>query len=70
MKILKNEVYETQDGLLLKVQKVNDCGTHIFKLVDEKGKDIKERRNHRGHVTLRATRVCTNETVLTFKKVK
>lgn len=70
MKLELNQVFKTPKGLYLRVKKVNESGTHIFQLIEKDGTEVPERRNKFGHVTERNIRVCSEETISTFKKVK
>jgi len=64
------QIFETPAGLFLKVKKIGEVGVHTFWLVDEKREIVPERKNSFGHVVVRNVRVCTEETIRTFKKVK
>lgn len=69
MEIKKNQTFKTPVGLFLKVQTVRESGLHTLVLIDKKGKAIPEKRNTRGHVIQRTDRLCTEETIRSFKKV-
>ncbi|WP_127340087.1 hypothetical protein [Flavobacterium] len=69
MEIKKNQIFKTPVGLILKVKTVRESGLHTLELIDEKGNIIPERRNHRGHVIERSVRICSEETIRTFKKL-
>lgn len=69
MEIKKNQTFKTPVGLYLKVKTVRESGLHTMQLIDEKGKPVQEKRNVRGHVIERSERVCSNETIKTFKKI-
>ena len=69
MEIKKNQTFKTPVGLFLKVQIVRESGLHTLVLIDKKGKAIPEKRNTRGHVIQRTDRLCTEETIRSFKKV-
>lgn len=45
MAILKNQVYTTKEGKLLKVVKVTESGFHHLREVDINGDDVKDKRN-------------------------
>jgi hypothetical protein len=64
------QTFRTPAGLLLKVKKIGAVEVHTFWLVDEKGEIVPERKNSFGHVVTRNIRVCTEEAIRTFKKVK
>lgn len=69
MEIKKNQTFRTPVGLFLKVQTVRESGMHTMVLIDKKGDTIPEKRNTRGHVIQRTERLCTEETIRSFKKV-
>lgn len=69
MVIIKGQTYKTPAGLILKVKTVRESGIHTLELIDEKGNVIPERRNSFGHVVERSERICTEETISSFKKV-
>lgn len=70
MDLAIGQTFKTPAGLLLKVKRIGEVGVHTFSLVDENGEIIPERKNRFGHVVTRNVRVCTDETIRTFKKVK
>jgi len=70
MKLAIGQTFKTPAGLFLKVKRIGEVGVHTFSLVDENGEIIPERKNRFGHVTVRNVRVCTEETIRTFKKLK
>jgi hypothetical protein len=63
------QMFKTPAGLFLKVKRIGGVSVHTFWLVDEKGEIIPEKRNSFGHVTTRNIRICSDETIRTFKKV-
>lgn len=67
MAILKNQVYKTKTGKLLKVVKVTESGFHHLREVDINGDDVKDKRNSFGHVVHRANLVYSEETIQSFK---
>lgn len=70
MRVKENETYKTPAGLLLRVKTLRDSGLHTLELIDNKGNLVPEKRNKRGHVIMRNIRVCSEETIRSFKKVK
>ena len=70
MDLAIGQTFKTPAGLLLKVKQIGGFGVHTFWLVDENGEIIPERKNSFGHVVTRNIRVCSEETIRTFKKVK
>jgi hypothetical protein len=70
MDLQVGQIFKTTQGLLLKVKKVGEVDVHTFWLVDEDGEIIPERKNSFGHVVTRNIRVCSEETIRTFKKIK
>lgn len=70
MEVKKNQTYKTPAGLFLKVQTVRESGLHTLELIDKKGNVIPEKRNKRGHVIMRNIRVCSEETIKSFRKIK
>ena len=70
MEVKKNQTYKTPAGLFLKVKTVRNTGLHTLELIDKKGNVIPEKRNKRGHVITRNIRICSEETIRSFKKVK
>lgn len=69
MEVKKNQTYKTPVGLFLKVTTVRESGLHTLSLIDPKGNPVEEKRNTRGHVIQRAQRICSEETIRSFKKV-
>jgi len=69
MEIKKNQTFKTPGGLLLKVKNVRESGVHTLELVDEYGNVVPERRNRSGHVIERSLRICSTETIRSFKKL-
>ncbi|EJL66916.1 hypothetical protein PMI10_00496 [Flavobacterium sp. CF136] len=69
MEIKKKQIFKTPAGLYLKVKIIRESKLHTLVLVDKKGNLLPERRNNRGHVIERSDRLCSEETILTFKKV-
>lgn len=69
MEVKKNQTYKTPIGLFLKVTTVRESGLHTLSLIDHKGNPVEEKRNTRGHVIQRAQRICSDETIRSFKKV-
>jgi hypothetical protein len=70
MNIEVGQTYKTPSGLFLKVKKVGEVSVHTFWLVDKEGEIVPEQRNSRGHVITRNIRICTEDTIRTFKKIK
>jgi hypothetical protein len=70
MRVKENQTYKTPVGLLLRVKTIGQSGTHILELIDKKGNIVPEKRNKRGHVITRNIRVCSEETIRSFKKSK
>lgn len=67
MAILKNQVYTTKEGKLLKVVKVTESGFHHLREVDVNGDEVNDKRNSFGHVVHRANLVYSEETIKSFK---
>jgi hypothetical protein len=67
MAILKNQVYKTQTGKLLKVVEVRESGSHHFIEIDTDGNELLEKRNSFGHVVHRTKIVYSEETIQSFK---
>jgi hypothetical protein len=70
MRVKENQTYKTPAGLLLRVKTIGQSGTHILEHIDKKGNIVPEKRNKRGHVITRNIRVCSEETIRSFKKAK
>lgn len=69
MAIEKNQTYKTATGSLLKVKTVRKSGMHTLELVDEKGNPFPERRNTAGYIIKKSERICSEETIKSYKKV-
>lgn len=70
MAIQINQVYKTSSGKLLKVKTIRESGIHTFIQIDENGNVIEDRKNSFGHVVDRSERLCSEETIRSFKQVK
>lgn len=70
MAIQINQVFKTQAGKLLKVKTIRESGIHTFVQIDENGNVIEDRKNSFGHVVDRSERLCSEETIRSFKQVK
>lgn len=72
MAVNLKEVYRTHSGKFLKVVLIRQSGLHHFIEVSDNVKKtpIPEKRNFAGHVVHRVNLVYSEETILTFKKMK
>lgn len=70
MTIKSDQKYKTPAGLILRVKTVRESGLHTLVLIDKQGNTIPEKRNKRGHVIMRNIRVCSEETIKSFRKIK
>lgn len=70
MAIQINQVYKTPAGKLLKVKTIRESGIHTFIQIDENGNVIEDRKNSFGHIVDRSERLCSEETIRSFKQVK
>lgn len=70
MTIKSDQKYKTPAGLILRVKTVRESGLHTLVLIDKQGNIIPEKRNKRGHVITRNIRVCSEETIKSFRKIK
>jgi diphthamide biosynthesis methyltransferase len=64
------QTYKSPAGYLLKVKTIRETGLHTLILIDAKGEEIPERKNLAGHVVLRSERLCSTETMKSFKLIK
>ncbi|MDI6034020.1 hypothetical protein QLS91_13140 [Flavobacterium sp. LB2P84] len=65
-----NQVFRTPQGRILKVKTIRESGIHTLITIDEKGGVIPDKKNSFGHVVDRSERLCSEETIKSFKKVK
>ena len=70
MEIKKNQVYRTPNNRIVRVKTVRECGLHTLETIDENGNVIGDVKNSFGHVIDRSDRLCSEETIRTFKKQK
>jgi hypothetical protein len=70
MKLEIGQAYKSPAGYLLKVKTIRESGMHTLILIDSQGKEIDEKRNLAGHVVLRSERLCSEETIKSFKLIK
>lgn len=69
MELKKNQTFKTPSGLFLKVKTIRESGIHTLELVDTNGHPLPEKRNTFGHIIQRSNRLCTVETIRSFKKI-
>lgn len=65
-----NQVYKTPEKRLLRVTTLRDSGVHTLITIDREGNVIPHKKNSFGHVIDRSERLCSEETIATFKKLK
>lgn len=70
MAIEKNQIYKTPDNRIVRVKTVRESGIHTLETIDENGNVIGDVKNHFGHVIDRSDRLCSEQTIRTFKKQK
>lgn len=69
MAVEKNQIYKTKDGRLLKVKTIRESGIHTLTTIDVNGEPAEDKKNSFGHIIDRSERLCSEETIKTFKKV-
>ncbi|TDE53791.1 hypothetical protein [Flavobacterium sp. GT3P67] len=65
-----NQVYKTPQGRILKVKTIRESGIHTLITIDEKGEVLPDKKNSFGHVVDRSERLCSDETIRSFKQIK
>jgi hypothetical protein len=70
MAIEVNQVFKTSEGRLLKVKTIRESGFHTLTTIDKNGEAIPDMKNSFGHIIDRCDRLCSEETIRSFKKVK
>jgi hypothetical protein len=70
MAVEANQVYKTPEGRILRVKIVRETGIHTLETLDQDGNIIPDAKNSLGHIIDRSDRLCSDETIRSFKKIK